>query len=216
MATHVQADKTTQTSFGRKLWLLVAPDAKKDEDGRDNFNSRSQFVLCAMGGAVGLGNLLRFPSVVYNNYGLQFFIPYLFALFCIGIPILCLEICLGQAYRGGCVTAWNNNNHRAKGVGFSMVFNGYSVSGYYVAILAYAMSYFRRSFENPLPWQGKDTVEYFFEEITHRVTPVGEYGTMMYYPSMRVVGELAGWVSLIHLLALQTNPPHKNKKASNY
>ncbi|KAI6365561.1 hypothetical protein MCOR25_005337 [Pyricularia grisea] len=197
MATHVQQDKTTQTSFGRKLWLLVAPDAKKDEDGRDNFNSRSQFVLCAMGGAVGLGNLLRFPSVVYNNYGLQFFIPYFFALFFIGIPILCLEICLGQAYRGGCVTAWNNNNHRAKGVGFSMVFNGYAVSGYYVAILGYALSYFRRSFENPLPWQGKDTIEYFFDEIVQRVEPIGEPGSMMYYPSMRVIGETAGWSFLI-------------------
>ena len=63
--------------LGRRLYLLVAPDATKDEDGRDNFNSRAQFVLCAMGGAVGLGNLLRFPSVIYNNYGLQFFIPYL-------------------------------------------------------------------------------------------------------------------------------------------
>src|SRR6478609_5454200 len=101
------SEEKAKQSLGKKLWLLVFPDADKDEDGRDNFKSRSQFVLCAMGGAVGLGNLLRFPSVVFNNYGLQFFIPYFIALFLIGIPILILEITLGQAYRGGCVIAWN-------------------------------------------------------------------------------------------------------------
>ena len=97
-----------KVGLGRRLWLMVAPDATKDVDGRDNFNSRTQFVLCAMGGAVGLGNLLRFPSVVYNNYGLQFFIPYFIALFLIGIPILTLQIVIGQTYRAGCVTAWNS------------------------------------------------------------------------------------------------------------
>jgi SNF family Na+-dependent transporter len=33
------------------------------------------FILAAMGGAVGLGNLLRYPAVVYANNGLQWFIP---------------------------------------------------------------------------------------------------------------------------------------------
>lgn len=137
--------------LGRRLYLMVAPNAAKDEDGRDNFNSRAQFVLCAMGGAVGLGNLLRFPSVIYNNYGLQFFIPYLIALFLIGIPLLILEITMGQTYRAGCVTAWHGLNHRSKGLGFAQVFNGFTVVGYYIPILAFAMTYFRMSFQNPLP-----------------------------------------------------------------
>ncbi|KAF5261242.1 hypothetical protein FOXYS1_8082, partial [Fusarium oxysporum] len=111
------AEKGQKPGMAKRIFLMLAPDSAKDDDGRDNFNSRSQFVLCAMGGAVGLGNLLRFPSVVFNNYGLQFFIPYAVALFLIGIPILILEITLGQAYRGGCVIAWNNVNHRAKGIG---------------------------------------------------------------------------------------------------
>lgn len=187
-----------QQSFGRRMWLMVAPDAKKDEDGRDNFNSRSQFVLCAMGGAVGLGNLLRFPSVVYNNYGLQFFIPYFFALFFIGIPILTLEITLGQAYRAGCVTAWNANNHRAKGIGLSMVFNGYSVAGYYVPILAYAMNYFRQSFQSPLPWAGEDTVLFFLNDVVQRATMIGEEGEgIRTYSSNNLVGETVGWTFMI-------------------
>ncbi|KAM0322003.1 hypothetical protein ACHAQA_009745 [Verticillium albo-atrum] len=195
MATQEQSPKM---GIGRRIYLYLAPDAKKDEDGRDNFNSRTQFILCAMGGAVGLGNLLRFPSVIFNNHGLQFFIPYLIALFLIGIPILILEIVMGQAYRAGCVTAWNNLNHRSKGVGFSMVFNGYSVVGYYVPILAWAMTYFRLSFINPLPWAGKDTEKFFYDEVVRNGAPIGDKneGDMLYYPNTGIVGETAGWVFL--------------------
>lgn len=35
---------------------------KKTEDGRDQWGSRTSYVLASMGGAVGFGNLLRYPS----------------------------------------------------------------------------------------------------------------------------------------------------------
>jgi solute carrier family 6 GABA transporter-like protein 1 len=183
--------------LAKRVFLFLAPDSAKDEDGRDNFNSRSQFVLCAMGGAVGLGNLLRFPSVVFNNYGLQFFVPYAVALFLIGIPILILEITLGQAYRGGCVTAWNNVNHRAKGIGLSMVFNGFSVVGYYVPILAWAMTYFRMSFQSPLPWKGEDTTDFFLYKVVRNIDPVVNDSGMKSYPGRGIIGETFGWCVMI-------------------
>jgi solute carrier family 6 GABA transporter-like protein 1 len=85
----------------------------------------------AMGGAVGLGNLLRFPSVVFNNFGLQFFIPYFIALFFVALPLLVLEIAIGTVYRGGPVLAWHSLNKRAKGVGLAVVFNGVSKPDYH-------------------------------------------------------------------------------------
>lgn len=111
----------------RRVFYKLAPNAKKGDDGRDMFGSRAQFILCAMGGAVGLGNLLRFPSVVFNNYGLQFFIPYLIALVFVALPVLILEIAIGTAYRGSPVLAWHSANKRAKGIGLSVVFNGVSI-----------------------------------------------------------------------------------------
>ena len=69
-----------------------------------------------------MGNLLRYPSQIYNNHGLQWFIPYLMAVFLIAIPVLVLEIAIGQAYRGGAVAAFNAANHRLKGVGMSVMF----------------------------------------------------------------------------------------------
>ncbi|KAF4455572.1 hypothetical protein F53441_2096 [Fusarium austroafricanum] len=194
------AEKAQKPSMIKRIALILAPDSAKDDDGRDNFNSRSQFVLCAMGGAVGLGNLLRFPSVVFNNYGLQFFIPYAVALFLIGIPILILEITLGQAYRGGCVVAWNNVNHRAKGIGLSMVFNGFSVVGYYVPILAWAMTYFRMSFQSPLPWKDGSTVAFFFDKVVRNPPATGgadDGGGLKSYPGRGIVGETFGWCIMI-------------------
>ena len=55
----------------------------------------------AVESAVGFGNVWRFPSLVYEYGGGAFFIPYVLALFLVGIPILVLEIALGQFYEQG-------------------------------------------------------------------------------------------------------------------
>lgn len=108
--------------FLRKLGNWFAPPPKQADDGRDQWPSRASFVLACMGGCAGMGNLLRYPSQLYNNYGLQWFIPYLMAVFLIAVPVLVLEIAIGQAYRGGAVTAYNSMNHRLKGVGMAVMF----------------------------------------------------------------------------------------------
>jgi NSS family neurotransmitter:Na+ symporter len=59
---------------------------------------RKTFVLAAMGSAIGVGNIWKFPSVMYEFGGAGFFVPYLIALLFVGIPILILEITLGQKF----------------------------------------------------------------------------------------------------------------------
>lgn len=76
----------------KKVGNYLAPSANKDADGRDEWGSRTSFILASLGGAVGLGNLLRYPGQVFNNNGVQWFIPYLIALIFLGIPILMLEM----------------------------------------------------------------------------------------------------------------------------
>lgn len=53
------------------------------------------FILAAIGSAIGLGNFWRFPSLCYKWGGGIFFVPYLFALFFLGLPMMLLELSLG-------------------------------------------------------------------------------------------------------------------------
>ncbi|RMX96804.1 hypothetical protein D0868_10987 [Hortaea werneckii] len=79
----------------KRVLNAIAPSPKQSADGRDQWPSRTSYVLASMGGAIGFGNLLRFPSQVFNNNGIQWFIPYVMAIFLLAIPILILEIATG-------------------------------------------------------------------------------------------------------------------------
>lgn len=182
-----------------KIYNKLAPPAQKSEDGRDAWGSRRSFIMASMGGAVGFGTLLRYPSIAYNNNGLQFFIPYLLSLFFLAIPVLVLEIALGQAFRAGCIVAWNTAHKRAKGVGFGVIYNGYAITVYFVPMIGWIMKFFRHSFKSQLPWEGR-TEEFYYEEILNRVPAIpgeiddnGNVISYASYPGTAVNGETLGW-----------------------
>ena len=68
---------------------------------REQWNNKLGFLLAAIGSAVGLGNIWRFPYVAGTNGGGAFLIPYFFAIVTAGIPILILEYTMGKTYHGG-------------------------------------------------------------------------------------------------------------------
>ena len=67
---------------------------------RDTWTSQTGFLIAAIGSAIGLGNIWRFPGVAYTNGGGAFLVPYLVALLFAGIPILWLEYAVGHKFRG--------------------------------------------------------------------------------------------------------------------
>ena len=56
--------------------------------------------MAAIGSAIGLGNIWRFPNVAYTNGGEAFVVPYVIALLAAGLPILLLDYALGHRFRG--------------------------------------------------------------------------------------------------------------------
>ena len=67
---------------------------------REQWTGQAGFILAAIGSAVGLGNIWRFPGVAYENGGGAFLIPYIVALLTAGIPILFLDYAIGHRFRG--------------------------------------------------------------------------------------------------------------------
>ena len=79
---------------------------------RGHWGSRTEFLLSCVGFSVGLGNVWRFPYMVYQNGGGAFLIPYciilggfLIYLYCsamcyssvlVGKPMYFMEAALGQ------------------------------------------------------------------------------------------------------------------------
>ena len=65
----------------------------------ETWSSRFGFLMAAIGFAVGLGNIWRFPYVTGENGGGAFVLVYVACVFCIGVPILMAEILIGRRGR---------------------------------------------------------------------------------------------------------------------
>ncbi len=126
---------------------------------REQWSSRVGFILAAAGSAIGLGNIWRFPYVVYDNGGGAFLIPYFFALITAGIPILLLEFGVGRLGRGSAPWSLSRLSRRFEWLGWWQVLICFVITTYYVAIIAWSVSYFFYSFN--LSW-GEDTKGFLF------------------------------------------------------
>lgn len=96
----------------------------------ERWSSRVGFLLAAVGAAVGLGNIWRFPAVVGTNGGGAYLVPYLLAAFAFAVPLLVLELSVGRHLRTDVVGAFGS-------VGPSFVPLGWLVAGSVLAILSY-------------------------------------------------------------------------------
>tara|TARA_R110001583_G_scaffold10698_2_gene49039 strand:- start:4874 stop:6358 length:1485 start_codon:yes stop_codon:yes gene_type:complete len=129
---------------------------------REQWGSRAGFILAAVGSAIGLGNIWRFPYMAYENGGGAFFIPYLFAMLTAGIPFMIMEFGMGHKYRGAAPRVFARLNSKFEWLGWFQVLIASIIAVYYVAVIGWAISYFNMSFTQA--W-GADTNAYFFGEF---------------------------------------------------
>ena len=97
--------------------------------------------MAAVGSAVGLGNVWRFPYVCYNNGGGAFLIPFFVAIFTAGIPLLILEFSIGHWARGTPPQAFRKNGKKWEWAGWITVLMPFIVATYYVVVMAWCFSY---------------------------------------------------------------------------
>ena len=73
--------------------MAVAPGTTS----KDGWSSRSAFILAAIGAAVGLGNIWRFPTLAGENGGGAFVLFYIACVFLLGLPLVLSEIFIGRS-----------------------------------------------------------------------------------------------------------------------
>ena len=93
------SDKAEETTTVEKTNRYSLKHEKPEDRGQ--WSSRFAFYMATVGAAVGFGNVWRFPSLAAKYGGGAFFIPYIMALFLLGIPLAILEIGFGQYFQTG-------------------------------------------------------------------------------------------------------------------
>jgi len=134
---------------------------------RDTWDRRSSFILAAIGSAIGLGNVWRFPYICQKGGGGAFLIPYFVALLTAGIPLLILEMGLGQMMVGAAPRAFGKIRKQLEWFGWFAAGLSAGIVIYYSTILAWSWNYLYHSLN--LSW-GNNAEGFFVNEILHKST----------------------------------------------
>jgi NSS family neurotransmitter:Na+ symporter len=155
---------------------------------REVWNTRTGFILAAIGSAVGLGNIWRFSYITYENGGGAFLIPYLVALLTAGIPLLILEFGLGSKFLGSAPIALKRAKKSFEWIGWWGVTASFIITTYYSVIVGWSFVYLVKAFA--LGW-GSDTGAFFNNELLHVSDSPWNLGNFS-YPVL--IGLLMTWL----------------------
>jgi len=113
----------------------------------ETWSSRLTFLLAAIGAAIGLGNIWKFPYIMGENGGSAFVLVYLLSILFVAIPILIAEIMLGRRgkqsppHTMAIIAKQEGRSRRWSIVGWLGILSAYLIMTYYSVIAGWAMSY---------------------------------------------------------------------------
>ncbi len=113
-----------------------------NEAPREQWASRLGFVLAAVGSAVGLGNMWRFPYFAAENGGAAFVFLYILMVALVGLPIMLAEFAIGRGSKKSPILALEHFGGRAwKPLGVLFVLGGFLILSYYSVIAGWTLRY---------------------------------------------------------------------------
>jgi NSS family neurotransmitter:Na+ symporter len=109
---------------------------------REQWSSRTGFVLAAVGSAVGLGNMWRFSYLASENGGAAFVLFYLAITVLVGVPVLLAELVLGRGSQQSPIRALAHYGGKAwRPLGAVFVAAGFLILSYYGVIAGWTVRY---------------------------------------------------------------------------
>ena len=108
---------------------------------RDKWSKRG-FILAAIGSAIGLGNIWRFPYIVGKSGGGAFFIPYFIAIIIACLPLMILELNFGRKLKTSTLQAFKKVSSKYSFIGWVPIILVFGVMSYYFVIAGWTFAYF--------------------------------------------------------------------------
>ena len=155
---------------------------------KNEWGSNLSFILAMIGSAVGLGNIWRYPYVLYSNGGGAFYIPYLVAILIMGVPFLILEYGVGYNYKSSFAKAVRKINSKCEYLGWFLPVAVFMIMIYYSAILGWDGIYIILSFFKG--WGADPNV--FFS--TNLLQSTESYMGLANFIPVIAISMIVGWV----------------------
>ncbi len=149
---------------------------------KNEWGSNLSFILAMVGSAVGLGNIWRYPYVLYSNGGGAFYIPYIVAILLMGIPFLILEYGVGYNFKSSFPKAIRKINSKFEFLGWFLPLSVFIIMIYYSCILGWDGIYVILSFFKG--W-GADPNTYFASTLLQSTDSV--MGITQFIPAIAIV-----------------------------
>ncbi len=139
------------------------------ENKRPVWSSYISFVVATVGGAVGLGNIWRFPYIMGKSGGAVFLLIYLLIIaFICAIP-LCLELGLGKIYKTDPITVYEKISPKLKWFGWLCLLTAILIPCFYFVVGGWILNYIWIFLVNSLP---SDFSLYFSNMSSNPFVPV--------------------------------------------
>ena len=147
---------------------------------REQWTSKLGFIWAAVGSAIGLGSIWRFPYVVGENGGALFIFLYLICLVLIGFPILVSEILIGKKTQLNASSSFLKigKNKAWQGVGTLTIITGFLVSSFYAVVAGWTLGYFFKALSGSLTHlkTSKEVANHFY---AFSASPYSEIGYLL-------------------------------------
>lgn len=132
---------------------------------RSHWSGRLGFIMAAVGSAVGLGNIWKFPFITGMNGGGAFVLVYLVAILCCGLPILMAEFLIGRHTQKDIVGSFRDLAPQSKfwkSIGWLNLAACFIIVSYYGVVAGWTLEYLFKSITGAFSGNNPEEIEGLF------------------------------------------------------
>ena len=146
------------------------------EQKKSEWNSNIAFMMAMISSAVGLGNIWRFPNVLYSNGGGSFMIPYIVSLFLLGISFVLVEYAVGFKFKKSLARILYSINKKIEPIAWFILLVVFLITTYYVCVVGWDLIYIFLSFTKA--W-GSNPDLFFAKTVLHDTNSISGIFTIV-------------------------------------